>query len=120
MNASILSVFLKKFGVVVPTNGAGPVPLTAARALTDADNGAKLVYNGTTPITVTIAKDLAAGFGASIVQANTGVVTVAAASGVTLTSLSDYVKTAGQDAKIDLTNTSANKYILTGEGAVAA
>ncbi|MNU19570.1 hypothetical protein D3C71_77990 [compost metagenome] len=117
MNTAILRIFLAKLGFSVPAV-AGPIPVAAGRALTQGDNGAKLVYTGAADGTFTLPKGLAPGFTCTIIQTAAGTATVAAAAGATVAGVIG-VKTFGLNAVIEVQNTTADKYVVTG-GAGAA
>jgi hypothetical protein len=100
-----------------PSNAApltGPLAITASRTLTAQDNGRTLVSNVTSAIVLTIPKGLASGFGCAVHQQNTGKVTFAAASGVTMTNVGDQYSTSGQKATIGLVNIAQDAYNVTG------
>lgn len=115
MNTAILRIFLAKLGFSVPAV-AGPVAVAAGRALTQGDNGSKLVYTGTGAATFTLPKGLTPGFNVTIIQSAAGVATVAGASGVTVAGVVG-VKTAGAGAVIEVENTTTDKYVVTGGAA---
>lgn len=95
-----------------------PATITASRAAIAGDNGGVLYNNTTTAITYTVNSGLATGFGVTLVQSSTGVITVAAGSGVTINNVSNFTKTSGQYAAISLIQTAANTFVLVGSGAV--
>lgn len=110
-----------KFAVVGLSGGSSipaPVAITTSRNLLSADNGGTL-YNATAnAYTLTVPSGLTTGFGVAITQNSTGVVTIAAGSGVTVNNISSFTKTAGQWAVISVIQTAPNTYILVGTGAV--
>lgn len=116
MQKSLLQHFLRTLGL--PTGGVATT-VTASRTLTKSDNGAVLNSTSGTAVTLTLAQNLPAGFGVTIIQSGAGAVTVAAASGVTVANVSSFVKTSGANSTIKIVQKSANAYVLTGEGAVA-
>lgn len=71
-----------------------------------------LVFSSASPVTVTAPPGLGAGFSCVIVQSGAGVVTVAAASGVTVHSLSGSLATAGQYGEIILGAYVANTFVI--------
>lgn len=108
--------------VIAGISGGGsaapaPAAITSSRNLVAADNGGTIYNNTANPYTITVPAGLPVGFGVTIVQNSTGVVTVATAGGATVGSISGFTKTAGQYAVISLIQTTANGYVLVGAGA---
>ena len=85
--------------------------------LTDA--GKALVFTSSSSVTLTLPPESTSNFliGQTfiLIQKGTGVVTVAAGSGVTLRSKSSYVKTAGQYSEARLIKTASNEWLLSGD-----
>lgn len=110
-------------GLSIFAPGASPVYITADTTLTKDHLGKRLVLQGATGRTVTVPAGLNTGTVKNarieFVQEGAGVITFAAADGVTLSSANTYVKTAGAGSVVTIVATSANKYALTGDGAVA-
>ena len=119
MNKNLLQTLLGALAVTVPAGGAAPSAEAAGRTLTAADTGTTLTYTGATAANFTIPKDLAPGFKVKVVQGAAGVVTIAAASGVTVAGANG-VKTLGANAVIEVVNTAANKYSVTGDAGASA
>lgn len=95
---------------------AAPAAITGNVTLTSAHDGQTL-YNATaTARTITVAKDLPAGFGVAIAQNSTGAVTVVAAADVTILSNPAITKTGGAGTMLALTQTAPNTYTLAGQG----
>jgi len=112
MNKSLLRYLLSSLGIAVPA-AVGPTAVAAGRALTQADHGATLVYTGAGAGTFTIPKGLASGFKFTLIQGAAGVATIAGASGVTVAGVVG-VKTAGANAVVEVRNSAADKYAVTG------
>jgi hypothetical protein len=111
MDISILKYFMRVIGVVPK----GPKVVTGSRALDETDNGATLVYGGSTAITLTVPTGLPAGFACEVVQGSTGVVTTAAGSGATVANAGAKVATSGANALATISQAGANRYIIRGD-----
>lgn len=96
--------------------GVRNIPVTASTTLVGAHHQASIINTGTSAITITVAKDLPRGFGCEMIQGSTGQITVAAASGVTITNAVG-LKTSGAQAVVRLVETGKNIYVLTGSTA---
>ena len=118
MDKSLFSYFARAVGLAGLSKGA-PVAITASRLLTDADCGLVLVNSTATAITLTVPAGLAPGFNVKIIQASTGIVTIAAGAGASVSSVSSFVKTSGANSEIGISNKAPNGYVLTGSGAIA-
>lgn len=83
-----------------------------------ADAGKALVFSNSSAITLTIPAESSTNYVIgqtfTLIQKGTGQVTVAAAAGVTLNSLSGYKKTSGQYAEARLIKTASNEWLLSG------
>ena len=80
-NITIVGNTISASGGGTPTSQT--ITLTGSRVLASADNGATLIYSGSTNIVLTINVGLAAsGFSATVLQAGTGTITMAQGSGV--------------------------------------
>ena len=87
---------------------------TTARTLSDSDNGKVIVCSNSGQITVTIPSGLTSGFGCTIVQNGTGVVSIVG-SGATVYGFGNKTATAGQYGLINVYNTGTNTYVLEGD-----
>jgi hypothetical protein len=87
---------------------------TTSRTLSAADNGRILYFTSSSPITVTTATGLGAGFNCTIIQGGTGKVTVAQGASTTRVSYSSLFSTMGQYAVISLIAPVANTFIAAG------
>jgi hypothetical protein len=87
---------------------------TTSRTLSAADNGRILYFTSSSPITVTTAAGLGAGFNCTIIQGGTGKVTVAQGASTTRVSYSSLFSTMGQYAVISLIAPVANTFIAAG------
>lgn len=117
MNRTILSYLLGKLGV---RTAMAAVPLTANVVLDNEDFGKHFVNKTSSNYTITIPSGLRDGFRFSATRISTGNVTIVAGSGVAaLVAASDYVKTAAVGTKISVDQYEANKYSVSGAGAVA-
>jgi hypothetical protein len=87
--------------------------------LGSADVGKAIIMNNGSAITLTIPLDSTYNFVIGetfvIVQKGAGAITVTPTAGVTLRSLSSYVKTSGQYAEAKLTKISSNEWLLSGD-----
>jgi len=104
------SIYAKAGGTYVATgggSGSSTVTLSGSRSLALSDNGATLVYSGSSNITLTIPSGLGAGFACTVVQAGTGKVSMAAGSGVTFANLGS---TAGGNTFITAVATAADTF----------
>lgn len=84
-----------------------PTTLTVSRALASGDNGATLVYSGSSNITLTTNTGLASGFGCTVVQLGTGIITMAAGAGVTFDNAG---ATIGINTFLNVVNVSSETY----------
>jgi hypothetical protein len=87
---------------------------TTARTLSNSDNGKVIVCSNSAQITVTIPSGLTSGFGCTIVQNGTGVVSIEG-SGATVSGFGDKTATAGQYGSINVYNVGTNAYVLEGD-----
>ena len=87
---------------------------TTTRTLSASDNGRILYFTSSSPITVTTASGLGAGFNCTIIQGGTGKVTVAEGASTTLVSYSSLFSTMGQYAVISLVAPVADTIIAAG------
>ena len=87
-----------------------------ARTLSDSDNGKVIVCSNSSQSTLTIPSGLTSGFGCTIVQNGSGVVSVVGSGGATVSGISGKVSTAGQYAALNVVPTGTNAYILDGDG----
>lgn len=88
---------------------------TAARTLTDADNGKVIYFTSASAITVTTSSGLGAGFCCTLVQGGAGRITVAAGSGTSVVSYGSFSKTAGQYAAISAMCPVSDTFYLNGD-----
>jgi len=77
---------------------------STARTLTSADHGKTIFTTNGSATTITVPSGLPSYFECDIVQKGAGQITVAAGSGVTVSSYSSWLKTAGQQAGLTLRN----------------
>lgn len=89
-----------------------------SRTLAADDNGKVLVCDNTSAITVTCPTGLPVGFSCTIIQANTGKVTLSA-SGSSVQSYSGLLSTMGQYAVISVISPDADSFIAAGNLGVA-
>lgn len=82
--------------------------------LTNADNGKQLEFTATAAVTVTLPTGLEANFSCTLLQLNTGQVTVSP-SGATLNNRSSQTKTAGRYAAVSIIPVGTDSYILAGD-----
>lgn len=87
---------------------------TTARTLSDSDNGKVIVCSNSGQTTVTIPSGLTSGFGCTIVQNGTGVVSIVG-SGASVSGFGDKTATAGQYGSINVYNVGTNAYVLEGD-----
>lgn len=87
---------------------------TTARTLSDSDNGKVIVCSNSAATTVTIPSGLTSGFGCTIVQNGTGVVSIEG-SGASVYGFDSKTATAGQYGSINVYNTGTNTYVLEGD-----
>jgi len=87
---------------------------TTARTLSDSDNGKIIVCSNSGATTVTIPSGLTSGFGCTIVQNGTGVVSIEG-SGASVYGFGSKTSTAGQYGSINVYNTGTNTYVLEGD-----
>lgn len=109
-------------GNVISNFLASVTTQTASYTLVAADCGSVIRMDSTSAMTLTLPGNLAIGFNVTIIQSNTGQVTLATSGSATLVSYDSYTKTAGQYAEVSLvisTNAggTAAKYVLGGRGA---
>jgi hypothetical protein len=97
------------------TSSAVVTETTTARTLSASDNGKIIYCTNTSPITVTTASGLGAGFSATIFQGSTGNVTIAAGLGTTLGSYSGLYVSQGQNARISLFAPVADQFVASGD-----
>ena len=83
--------------------------------LVAADNGKVVTLNHSSAITLTIPTGLGDGFNCLLVQKGAGQVTIAAASGVTISNRSSETKTAGRYGIVTVVNIGSEAYILAGD-----
>jgi hypothetical protein len=88
------------------------------RSLTEADNGKVIKLNNVSGITVTISSGLPIDFSCSLVQTNSGNVTVTGAAGVQLFTSSNTFRLAKQYSVAAVFAIDNNQYVLTGDLAV--
>jgi hypothetical protein len=82
--------------------------------LLSSDNGKVLTFNNSNPITVNVLSGLGAGYSVSLIQLNTGQITISGGSGVTINSFGNVTKTAGQFAGASLYAYIADTFCLNG------
>lgn len=117
MNLTLLSYLLKKLGVV--TTQLGTTALAANRALTAADNRAKLSWqSAAADCALTVPADLPDGFKVRLYQLDAHPITFTAGAGATIRNVSNYTKTGGQWSTMTLRKVAAATYVLSGSGAV--
>lgn len=97
------------------TSSAVVTETTTARTLSASDNGKIIYCTNTSPITVTTASGLGAGFSTNIFQGSTGNVTIAAGSGTTLGSYSGLYVSQGNNARIMVFSPTANNFVVSGD-----
>ena len=90
---------------------------TTARTLSDSDNGKVIVCTNTGQITITVPSGLTAGFGCTVIQDNTGQVTVLG-SGATVNGVGGKNTTNGQYSALNIIPVGTNDYIVDGSGLV--
>jgi len=83
------------------------------------DAGKLITFNNASPITVTVPTGLAVPFNCSIAQIGQGQVQLAAAVGVTITSLNNFTGLSGMGAQVFLSEYMTNAYELSGDLAAA-
>jgi hypothetical protein len=87
---------------------------TTSRTLSNSDNGKVIVCSNSSATTVTIPSGLTSGFGCTIVQNGTGVVSIEG-SGATVYGFGNKTATAGQYGSINVYNVGTNAYVLEGD-----
>ena len=87
---------------------------TTSRTLSDSDNGKVIVCSNSAATTLTIPSGLTSGFGCTVVQNGTGVVTIEG-SGATVYGFGNKTATAGQYGSINVYNVGTNAYVLEGD-----
>ena len=87
---------------------------TTARTLSNSDNGKVIVCSNASATTITVPSGLTSGFGCTIVQSGTGVVSIEG-SGASVYGFGDKTATAGQYGSINVYNTGTNTYVLEGD-----
>lgn len=87
---------------------------TTARTLADGDNGKVIVCSNSSATTVTIPSGLSSGFGCTIVQNGTGVVSIEG-SGASVYAFGSKTAIAGQYGSVNVYNTASNNYVLEGD-----
>lgn len=88
---------------------------TANYTLALTDNYSVLTFNSTNNVILTVPSGLPETFNVSVYQTGTGKVEFIGAGGVTLISLKNRFKTAGQDAGTAIIATATNSFHLTGD-----
>ena len=91
---------------------------TTSRTLSNSDNGKVIVCSNSAATTVTIPSGLTSGFGCTVVQNGTGVVTIEG-SGATVYGFGNKTATAGQYGSINVYNVGTNAYVLEGDTQLA-
>ena len=86
---------------------------TAARTLSAGDNGRVLYFTGATPIALTMAAALGAGFACTVIQGAAGQITFAA-GGQTMTIAGGLTKTASAGAMASVLAPAANVFLIAG------
>jgi len=87
---------------------------TTSRTLSNSDNGKVIVCSNSAATTVTIPSGLTSGFGCTVVQNGTGVVSIEG-SGATVYGFGNKTATAGQYGSINVYNVGTNAYVLEGD-----
>lgn len=88
---------------------------TAARTLSDSDNGKVIVFSSSSSIDVTIPDTLTSGFNCTVVQSRTGQVTVATSGSASVFGYGGNLSTAGQYATLNIIPTGSNAYLVEGD-----
>jgi len=88
---------------------------TTSRTLSDSDNGKVIVCSNASATTITVPSGLTSGFGCTVVQGGSGVVSVVG-SGASVNGIGGKVVTAGQYAALNIVPIGTNSYILDGDG----
>lgn len=88
---------------------------TTARTLSDSDNGKVIVCSNSAQITVTLPSGLTSGFGCTVVQSGTGIVTIEGSGGTIVYGFGNKTATAGQYASVNIYNAGTNTYALEGD-----
>jgi hypothetical protein len=90
-----------------------------AYTLDSADAGKSLIFTNSSAITITVPPTSSVSFPIgetfTITPKGTGQITVAAGSGVTLSSLNSKVKSSGQYAELRLSKIAADEWLLSGD-----
>ena len=87
---------------------------TTARTLSNSDNGKVIVCSNASASTITVPSGLTSGFGCTIVQSGSGVVSIEG-SGASVYGFGSKTATAGQYGSINIHNTGTNTYVLEGD-----
>lgn len=104
-------------GLAEEVSGSYPRTISGTTGtLLDSDNGHGVQCTNAGAVTLTIPAGLGP-FTCYVIQSGAGTVTLAAASGVTLTNRQSHTGTAGQYAVISLITTAANVFVLAGDTA---
>lgn len=91
---------------------------TTARTLSDSDNGKVILCTNVGQVTVTVPSGLTAGFSCTVVQSNTGTVTIAG-SGATINGFGSKTATGGQYAALNVIPVGTNSYVVAGDSQTA-
>lgn len=91
--------------------------ITGSVTLDDTYRGLTIIFDSSSAGTITLPSNLPAGFNVTVLQINTGQVTMAAGSGAVLQSRQGFSKTAGQWAMIGITAYDQGSYVMVGDGA---
>jgi len=89
---------------------------TTSRTLLASDNGKVIRCSNSGNTTITVPSGLGAGYSVTIIQENTGQVTIAE-SGVNVENRQNHTKTAGRWATVSLVAITANNFVLAGDTA---
>ena len=89
-------------------------PKTASHTLTTTDNGRVITMNVATANTLTVPSGLAEGFNCTVIQIGAGQTTITTSAGVTLNSLSGFLKISGQHGSASIIGYVNNVYNVAG------
>jgi len=92
---------------------------TTSRTLSASDNGKVIRCSNSGNVAISVPSGLGDGYSVTIIQENTGQVTISevAASGVTINNRQSHTKTAGRWATVSLVAITANNFVLAGDTA---
>jgi len=96
------------------SSGALITEATTSRTLSATDNGKIIYCTSSSAVTISCPDGLAVGFNATIIQAGTGKVTLAASGTATLNSYSALFSTMGQYAVVSVVSAVADEFIAAG------